>query len=310
MFEKLYSIFSSNRFNNRLLQILIVLACIFIIYSLYNRYYVTKLEGFQQSDKYILRENEHIYDDFYSQIYDDLMLPETSTEYTVSKIIEMTQPSKHYSVFLDVGSKTGHRLHSLIKKGYQAYGIEPSKAMVGFSQTKFPDISVKCGNVNHPITYDRATFTHILCTDLNLYEMEKKSTFFQNCYFWLQQNGYLILHLVDRNQFDTIIPAGKPALLDNPQKYLENRITDTLIDFINFKYKSSYVFNKDNLHVLHKETFTDTKTNVVRENEKTLYMESIEEILLNASNYGFLVKGKVGIENKKGEYLYILERIM
>ena len=61
MFEKLYSIFSSNRFNNRLLQILIVLACIFIIYSLYNRYYVIKLEGFQQSDKYILRENENIY---------------------------------------------------------------------------------------------------------------------------------------------------------------------------------------------------------------------------------------------------------
>jgi len=310
MFQKIYSIFSSNRFNHRLLQILIILACIFILLSLYNHYYVTKLEGFQQSTKYVLRENENIYDNFYTQIYDDLMLPQNSNEYTVSKVIEMTEPSKYYSVFLDVGSGTGHTVESLREKGYQAYGIEQSKTMVGFSQTKFPEISVKCGNVKDPITYDRATFTHILCTELTLYEMEKKSTFFQNCYFWLQQNGYLILHLVDRNKFNTIIPSGKPALLDNPQKYTDRRITDTLIDFINFKYKSSYDFNKDNVRVLHKETFTDIKTNAVRENEKTLYMETIEETLLTASKYGFLVKGKMALENKEGEYLYILERMM
>ena len=83
-----------------------------------------------------------------------------------------------------------------------------------------------------------------------------------------------------------------------------------MIDFINFKYKSTYDFSKDNTNVIHKETFIDTKTNNVRENEKTLYMESIENILLTANKYGFIIKGKAMVENTKGEYLYILERLM
>lgn len=309
MFQKIYSIFSSNRFNSRILQFLIILALLFIILHVYNNHYSSKLEGFSQSENYILKEDKQIYDDFYTQIYDDLMLPQTSSQYTISKIIKMTEPSKQYSVFLDVGSGTGHTVNTLRKKGFQAHGIDQSKAMIGFSQTKFPDISVKCGNVENPIAYDRGTFTIILCTEKTIYEFENKSTFFQNCYFWLQQNGYLILHLVERNQFNTIIPAGKPSMLDDPQKYSENRITDTLIDFINFQYKSTYDFSKTD-KVIHKETFTDTKTNVVRENEKTLYIEPIETILLLANKYGFIAKGKVNIYNKDGEYLYILERMM
>lgn len=310
MFQKIYSIFSSNSLNSRLLQILMILAIVFIIINTYNRFYSIKLEGFSQSDRYILKEDTDIYDEFYTQVYDDLMLTKNRAEYEVMKIIEMTEPSKHYSVFLDVGSGTGHTVNYLIKMGYQSYGIDKSKAMVGFSQTKFPEIPIKCGDVKDPISYDRATFTHILCTGMTIYEFEKKWMFFQNCYFWLQQNGYLIIHLVDREKFNTIIPAGKPEVLSNPQKYSEHRITDTLVDFIDFKYKSSYDLSKSGTDVVHKETFTDIKTENIRENEKTLFMDSIDDILLLATKYGFLIKGKVEMKDTEGEYLYIFERVM
>jgi hypothetical protein len=181
--------------------------------------------------------------------------------------------------------------------------------MVGFSQAKFPDIAVKCGDVKDPITFDRGTFTHILCTGMTIYEFENKWVFFQNSYFWLQANGYLIIHLVDREKFNTIIPAGKPAVLDNPNKYTKSRITDTIVDFIDFKYKSSYDFSKTD-SVIHKESFTDMKTQNVRENQKTLHMESIQDILLLATKYKFLVKGKIEMRDTDGEYLYIFERMM
>jgi SAM-dependent methyltransferase len=286
-----------------------ILAIVFISLNLYNRSFLDKLEGFRQSDRYSLKEDDNIYDEFYTQIYDNLMLTPIRADYEVSKIIEMTQPSKEYSIFLDIGSGTGHTIHNLKKNGYNAYGIDKSKAMVGFSQTKFPDIPVKCGNVTDPIIFDRGTFTHILCTGMTLYEFENKSIFFQNCYFWLQQNGYLIINLVDREKFNTIIPAGKPEVLDNPQKYSNSRITDTIVDFIDFQYKSSYNFSKNNSNVIHKETFTDVKTNSIRENEKTLYMENIETLLLLATKYGFLTKGKINLE-MDGEYIYIFERMM
>ena len=309
MFQKIYSIFNSNSMNSRLLQSLIVLAIVLIILNIYNRYFYKKLEGFIQSNKYILKEGTNIYDEFYTQIYDDLMLPQNRVEYEILKIIEMTEPSKTYSIFLDVGSGTGHSLNYLNKLGYQTYGIDKSKAMVGFSQAKFPDISVKCGDVKDPITFDRGTFTHILCTGMTIYEIENKWIFFQNSYFWLQANGYLIIHLVDKDKFNTIIPAGNPEVLDNPQKYSKTRITDTIVDFIDFKYKSSYDFSKSG-SVIHKESFTDVKTQNVRENEKTLCMENIKDILLLATKYGFLTKGKVELKDKEGEYLYIFERIM
>ena len=309
MFQKIYSIFTSNSMNSRLLQTLILLAITFIILNLYNRYFYKKLEGFSQNDRYILKEGTNIYDEFYTQIYDELMLPQNRAEYEVLKIVEMTEPSKSYSIFLDIGSGTGHSLNYLNKLGYQTYGIDQSKSMVGFSQAKFPDISVKCGNVKDPIIFDRSTFTHILCIGMTIYEFENKWIFFQNCYFWLQQNGYLIIHLVDREKFNTIIPSGKPEVLDNPQKYSKTRITDTIVDFIDFKYKSTYDFSKTGA-VIHKESFTDVKTQNVRENEKKLYIDSIQDILLLATKYGFLIKGKVEVKDTEGEYLYIFERMM
>jgi SAM-dependent methyltransferase len=250
------------------------------------------------------------------------MLPETRTEYEVSKIIEMTQPNTQYSSFLDVGSGTGSLVNRLKEKGYNAYGIDKSKSMVAKSQTKFPDASIKCGDALEPITFDRGTFTHILCTGFTLYEIENKAQFFQNCYFWLQPNGYLILHLVDKDTFDPIIPSGKPRVLDSPQKYSNQRITETLIDFIDFKYKSTYDFSKSYERVIHKETFTDNQTQNIRENERTLFMKNTEDILSLSTKYGFIVKGKVimgepnteinGKENvdSPSQYLYILERIM
>ena len=323
MLSKIYSIFNSKSFHSKLMQLLILLALIMVGISVYKKYFSTiRHEGFQQSDKYILKEDQQSYDDFYCQIYDDLMLPEKRSEYEVSKIIEMTQPNIRYSSFLDVGSGTGTLVNRLKQKGYNAYGIDKSKSMVAKSQTNYPETTIKCSDVLEPITFDRGTFTHIICTGFTIYEIENKHQFFQNSYFWLQPNGYLILHLVDKDSFDPIIPAGKPRVLDSPQKYANQRITDTLIDFIDFTYKSTYDFSKSDGRVIHKETFTDNKTQNIRENERTLFMKNSEDILSIAIKYGFIVKGKVvmgepnteitGKENvdSPSQYLYILERLM
>ena len=40
--------------------------------------------------------------------------------------------------------------------------------------------------------------------------------------------------LVDRDRFDPILPGGKPTAMSNPQRYSISRITDTMIDFIDF----------------------------------------------------------------------------
>jgi len=310
MFEKVISIFTGVNRNSRIFQLLILLAILLIALLMYKHIYrSTGKEGFTQSDRYILKENNDIYDEFYSHIYDKLMLPKDKATYILSKVIEMTEPSIQYSHILDVGSGTGNLIHLLNSAGYKSYGIDKSEAMVDRSKTLNPDIPVKCGDVHDPITYDRGAFTHILCVGMTLYELSNPRQFFQNVYFWLQPNGYLILQLVDRSTFDTVIPGGNPEFIDgNIQKYSENRVTDTLIDYIDFSYKSSYKFKGDGKTVIHKEIFTDKTSQHIRENEKVLIIEDSNDILKTAVQYGFIIKGKVSMDSP-GEYLYILERL-
>jgi len=296
MFEKIITAFTSNSRNSRLFQVLIFLAIIFILLFFHRKSNTpTGKEGFTQSDRYILKEDSEIYDDFYSEIYDKLMNPIQKSEYFVSKIIKMTQPNRNYSAFLDIGSGTGALVGALKKSGYKAYGIDKSKAMVEQSKTLYPDIPVKCDDVQNPITYDRGSFTHILCTGKTLYELKDKPQFFKNAYFWLQGNGYLILELVDRSCFDTGVGY-------------ETNTADTLTDYLDFSYRSSFRFTSDGKNVIHKEVFTDTVSKNIRENEKILEIEEPNEIIKLATNTGFIIKGKASMDTP-GEYLYILEKM-
>lgn len=301
MFEKIISAFTSTNRNNRLFQALVFLAILCIVLFFYKKTYSSiGVEGFSQSDRYILKEDSEVYDDFYCQIYDKLMKPIEKSEYFVSKIIEMTQPNRNYSAFLDVGSGTGALVGALRKIGYKAYGIDKSKAMVDQSKTLYPDIPVKCEDVQNSIIYDRGSFTHILCTGKTIYELKDKKQFFKNAYFWLQGNGYLILELIDRSSINMNTIGIK--------NHSEIKTTDTLVDYFDFSYKSSFRFDSNGKTVLHKEIFTDTVSKNIRENEKILEIEEPNDIIKIASNMGFIIKGKASLDTP-GEYIYILEKL-
>jgi SAM-dependent methyltransferase len=290
------------------MNLMIILGIILIAIYFYKKQNLSPFyEGFSQNSKFVSKFQDDKYDDFYVKIYDSIMVPKKRVDYEVSKIIEMTEPNAK-SIFLDIGSGTGDLVYSLNSNGYKVFGIDKSKSMVDQSDKKYPDVQVKCGDAKEPMLYESNTFTHILCMGLTIYEFDNKREFFSNCYFWLKSGGYLVLHLADRNKFDTIIPGGKPALLSNPQIFTEKRIKDTIIDFIDFEYKSTYDINNEK--VVLKETFTDGLTKNIRQNEFRLYMDETKDILKLASSVGFLMKGyatykELGDEN---QYIYILER--
>lgn len=290
------------------MNLMIILSIILIAIYFYKKQNLAPFyEGFSQDSRFVSKFQDDKYDDFYVKIYDSIMVPKKRVDYEISKIIEMTEPNKK-SVFLDIGSGTGDLVSSLQSKGHKVFGIDKSKSMVDQSEKKYPDLQVKCGDVKETMIYESNTFTHILCMGLTIYEFDNKRDFFSNCYFWLKSGGYLVLHLADRKKFDTIIPGGKPTLLSNPQSFSEKRIKDTIIDFIDFEYKSTYDIN--NAQVILKETFTDGLTKNIRQNEFALYMNETNDILKLAASVGFLMKGyttykEVGDEN---QYIYILER--
>jgi 2-polyprenyl-3-methyl-5-hydroxy-6-metoxy-1,4-benzoquinol methylase len=246
-------------------------------------------EGFTQQSAFVVKTNDALYDSFYSTIYDTLNDSRERAEFEYNKIIELTRPSPSRSVVLDIGSGTGHLVNKLSKNGYSAYGIDKSLAMVERSSINFPDIDVKLCNVLDSMIYDRSTFTHITCMNQTIYHIEDKQTFFQNCYNWIQPNGFLIIHLIREGK-----RTGERA---------------KTIEFQGFKYnRKCTVDNSGNLSVI--ENFTDDVSKNVRQNELTLYMEPIDQIIKLSTLNGFIAHAQVNFQNIDGEYIYVFERLL
>ena len=120
--------------------------------------------------------------------------------------------------------------------------------------------------------------------------------------------GFLILHLVDRENFDPIIPAAKPIYIVSPQKYTDKRITNSVVKFDKFDYKCNFDLNGDVATI--NETFKDKENESVRQNEHKLYMESQKTILSMAKEAGFILHSKVDMIKCQydSQYLYILQK--
>ena len=265
-------------------------------------------EGFTQLEPFVLKQNENVYDTFYSEMYDTLHDTKTRIQPELISIIKMTEPSPNHSVFLDVGSGTGNMVKELVDAGFDAYGLEKSADMISCTNKQFPNLEIVHSDVLDAMTFEKSTFTHILCTYFTIYHIENKTKFFRNCYYWMKPNGYLILHLVHPEQFKQLIPYPNTEITSKTtanKRVLTNRAV-----FDDYKYNSCCEMNTNDNKCSLTETFVDKKTNHIRQNDQTLYMDSIMNIVNIANNNGFMLKGKSTINGDKYQFLYILERQM
>ena len=290
--------------NKRLLQILVnlfILAVCILVFKFFSDKVIMK-EGFVQLEKFVLKKDGQSYDDFYAQIYDKIHSPNPKKE--LEEILKITGADGS-SAFLDVGSGTGGTLEALADSGAKCIGIDKSEAMVTIAKERCGSSVIK-GDVTEPIHFTRNQFTHILCLNQTIYEIEDKHAFFTNCRYWLRNGGALILHLVDKNRFNTVV--GKTMLVDNPQKYVKERITKSETDFGDFTYFAKYDIKQKGASAF-VETFTDAQTKNVRQNERTLFMDSEEAVLKIAQQCGFSQHGKINmapINDDEFQNIYVL----
>ena len=262
------------------------------------------LEGFSQREKYIMKNNDELYDDFYSNLYDKLMLDKRKNDYEIDEIVNNTK-CNNTSLLLDVGSGIGHHVNDFSKLGINAIGLDKSKSMVELASEKYPNLKFKNGDALSFMNFKHNQFTHITCLYFTIYYIQHKQQFFQNCYQWLRPGGYFILHLVNRNKFDPIVNAADPLFLVSAQKYAKKRITNSTVKFNNFVYKANFDLEKSRDIGTFKETFKDKKTKNVRENNHILFMEPQKDILSLAKSVGFIMKGKIDMVSCMYEYQYL-----
>ena len=262
------------------------------------------IEGFEQKDQFLVKTGPEIYDDFYANIYDYLVFNNLKNEYEVGQIINLANPSST-SRILDVGCGTGHHVSSLGAKGLDVLGIDISPSMINKAKEAYPDYNFKVADALNGNEFEPESFTHILCMYFTIYYFQDKKEFFDNCFKWLMPGGYLIVHLVDRDNFDPILPPGNPLLYVSPQKYAKKRITTTKVKFDKFSYSADFNLDSKTDKAIFTEKFKDDKDGKVRKNEHTMYMPTIDEIVNLAQKVGFMLDSQVDLLNCQYEYQYL-----
>lgn len=275
-----------------------------------------RVEGFEESStEFKMREGEQIYDDFYAKVYDELVFNKVKNDYELGTIVDSTKPTDT-SIILDVGCGTGHHVNSLADKGYKVVGIDLSESMIKKAQESYPSQDFRVSDALDTMSFPANAFTHITCLYFTIYYIKDKRLFFENCIRWLMPGGFLILHLVNRDKFDPILPAGDPFHIVSPQKYADNRITVTNVKFDKFDYKANFELipsnnETDDVNAIFHETFKPLKKGgVIRKNEHKFYMPTQAKILSMAKEAGFILFSQTDMVKCQysQQYLYVLQK--
>ena len=261
-------------------------------------------EGFEQSDQFLFKSGNDVYDEFYADIYDYLVFSNQKDEYEVGEIVNKTTPTSE-SKILDVGSGTGHHVAEFASHGLDVLGIDISPSMVKKAKDDFPQYKFEVGDATNSGEFGPNSFTHITCMYFTIYYIQDKTQFFQNAMKWLRPGGYLVLHLVDRDQFDPILPPGNPLLYVSPQRYAQKRITSTKVKFNDFNYSADFKLNQSTNIATFEEKFKNDSDGKVRKNEHIMYMPTLDTIVNEAQQQGFILDSKVDLLNVQYEYQYL-----
>lgn len=262
-------------------------------------------EGMVDSQKFLFKEGDAVYDDFYADIYDYLVFSGIKNDFEVGNIINSSKPNET-SIIADIGCGTGHHVQSLSSQNLNVIGVDVSPSMINKAKQNCPSCNFQVGNAMDNGLFKMNSLTHILCLYFTIYYFKDKRHFFDNCMDWLMPGGWLIVHMVDRESFDPILPPGNPLYIVSPQKYAKERITKTKVTFNDFVYTANFDLNESNNVATFDEKFKfdDGK---VRKQQQKLYMEDTSTIVNIAQDCGFILQGKIDMVKcaYEHQYLYI-----
>ena len=270
---------------------------------------IQHVEGFKQNQKVVVYNNNNLYDKFYSEVYDVLFQNDNKNVYELEKIIHYTKMNKTSNV-LDVGSGVGFHVNYLNKKGIPSVGMDLSKHMINKANKLYPGNKFQYGDILKLLDIDlierEDKFSHILMLYFTIYYVDNKRLLFENCFNSLKKGGYMVIHLVDKNNFDPIINSGNPLKFVDVQSVAKKRITSSVVKFKKFTYKANFSVDSNDICKF-VETFINEQ-NDKRINKHTLYMNTQKSILAVAKSVGFRLKTQINLSgvNYKNQYIYVL----
>ena len=292
--------------NNSLVILIIILLFIIIVSRLIKNSNLR--EDFDNPTRQIvIPSNDNIYDKFYAGIYDGLFGDRAKVLFEVTQITQHALKkwgSQNSIKILDAGCGTGWHT-KLLSKDYNIIGLDRSAHMINQAKKINNANVLKLGNMKDSTIFNRNSFTHILCLYYTIYYINNLNKLFSNFRKWLVPRGMIVLHIVDRDNFDPLLNAASPFPLFSLQKYSKKRLTESKVHFNDFLYKGKFDIDKSNDIATFSEVFKYKNKSKIRKQKHKLYMPDISTILEKARDNGFKLVHKIGLIPVSFEYNYL-----
>jgi SAM-dependent methyltransferase len=268
------------------------------------------LEGFANPEgpdgDTIILGNEHLYDEFYAKIYDQIVQGGTRTEAETGLTLAWAKtyrPEAKLLEVLDIGCGTGGHVEMFKKAGVsKVIGLDASDAMIAYARKQYPKNDYRVGQAEQIGLFAAGEFNLVCLNYFTYYYLRDPTMMFRNVFQWLQPGGCFVLHLVNRDKFDPILEAASPFQAFSVQKYSKERITRSKVTFDKFTYEADFNLEGEMAEFREEFKFKSGKT---RRQVHLLRMPTMESVVTEAEQNGFIYKQFIDLTAIGYEYQYL-----
>ena len=262
-------------------------------------------------------ENDELFDDFYSSVYDNLTQLSARYPQEVALIINQWKKKANTDTMdiLDCGSGTGIATVLFAKMGANSViGLDKSESMlrrartVTLSSANLPSeqkevVSFLKGDMNQHYTFSAGQFSHASLLFFTVYYSTDPTGLFRNLFHWIRPGGELAIEVVNKYKFDPLLESASPFIGTTVQKYSKKRVTKSKVEFDKFSYEAEFDLQDPTAEFREVFRFSDKSA---RRQRHTLHMRDINEFVHIAQTTGWTYNGYIDLLSVGFEYAYVL----
>lgn len=254
----------------------------------------------------VILGNDHLYDEFYAKIYDQIVGGTGREEVEVNYALNWAKsyrPEEKTLHVLDVGCGTGGAVDKFRTAGVgKVVGQDASTAMIAAARKRFPKGDYRVGEAEQLGQFAAGEFNVATLFYFTYYYLRDPDMALKNLFNLLEPGGCLMIHLVNREKFDPILESASPFVGFSLQKYSKKRMTNSKVSFDKFDYAADFSLEGDKAEFREEFTF---KNGRLRKQTHTMRMPRMEQIVGIVESAGFTYKQFIDLTPIGYEYQYL-----
>ena len=252
------------------------------------------------------RLDDACYDAFYAKVYDPLVQPTARGPMETKVPLEWFEKKGRATSDLrvaDIGCGTGLHVDLFARQGVRSVvGYDKSKAMIAQAKRIFADREFIVGDATVATMAAADQFDLITMFYFTIYMVPDRTQMLKNIFLWLAPGGGFVCHIVNKLKFDPILEAASPFVGFSVQKYADERVTTSTVNFDEFEYTGDFQLHGS--RATYEESFK-FKDGRVRRHEQRVWMPNIDLMVSEIQAAGFTLDHHVDLTPIGYEYNYL-----